>query len=85
MNLNELLELWIAYLSRRQWDQRKAEARAKGDSATVILAEKALARLPQISALEQLHAKYDLVNAVIIDTSPRYPGSTTIESIYLVS
>lgn len=66
MNLNELLELWIAYLSRRQWDQRKAEALAKGDSATVILAEKALAELPQISALEALQANADLVNVLSI-------------------
>jgi hypothetical protein len=60
--MDELLDVWTIYLSRRQAEGARADAEANGDSVGVQDAERALAALPDVSALDALRANGELVN-----------------------
>src|ERR1700754_3226259 len=62
MEIDELLEVWTIYLSRRQAEGARADAEANGDGAGVQDAERALAALPDVSALDALRANGELVS-----------------------
>jgi hypothetical protein len=66
MDLNELLEVWKNYLSRRQWEQTLADAEASGDEAGTQDARQALGKLPEISHLEALKANAEMVNVLSV-------------------
>ena len=60
--MDELLEVWTLYLLRRQAEGARAKAETNGDRAGVHDAERALAALPAVSALDALRANGELVS-----------------------
>jgi hypothetical protein len=66
MDLDRLFEEWKRYLSRRGWEQARAAAEAKGDTAGVAAADQALGDLHAISALDALRANAELVSMLSV-------------------
>jgi hypothetical protein len=81
MDMDELVAVWKTYLARRQWEGKREAAVANGDAVAVAEAERALAALPDVTALEALRANADLVNMLSVQrwialTAAREQGAT---------
>ena len=67
MDKDELqLQTWKTFLSRCQLERTAAEAEAAGDGAGARAAREALAKLPEISALDALRANAELVSRLSV-------------------
>jgi hypothetical protein len=61
-DLPGLLAVWVDGSSRQAWWLAKARAEAAGDAAAARAADRALARLPEVTPLDALRANAELVN-----------------------
>ena len=61
-DLPGLLAVWVDSSSRQAWQLAKARAEAAGDVTAVRAAERALARLPEVTPLDALRANAELVS-----------------------
>jgi len=66
-DLPGLLTVWVDGSSRQVWQRAKARAEADGDAAAARAADRALARLPEVTALDALRANAELVGRLTAD------------------
>jgi hypothetical protein len=66
-DLAGLLASWTAASSRQVWQRARARAEEAGDTTAARAADRALAKLPEVTALDALRANAELIARLTAD------------------